>query len=69
VSVVGRLATFGDRVLRHKATEIGKEFGVHVNREISIQDKNLPHPGTETVEVSLISKIVKFFKKIWRRFT
>jgi carbon monoxide dehydrogenase subunit G len=69
VSVVGRLATFGDRVLRHKASEIGKEFADHINREISIPDKDLPHPGIETREVSLISRIAKFFKKIWRRFT
>ena len=69
VSVVGRLSTFGDRVLRHKASEIGKEFADKVNREISIQDKDLPHPSTEIREVSLISKIVKFFKKIWWRFT
>ena len=69
VSVVGRLATFGDRVLRHKASEIGKEFSDHVNREISMQNKNLPHPATETTEISMISRIVTFFKKIWRRFT
>ena len=69
VSVVGRLATFGDRVLRHKASEIGKEFSDHVNREIYMQNKKLPHPATETRDVSLISRIVKFFKKIWRRFT
>ena len=69
VSVVGRLATFGDRVLRHKANEIGKEFADHINREISIQDKNLPHPGIETREVSLISRIMTFVKNIWRFFT
>jgi hypothetical protein len=69
VSVVGRLATFGDRVLRHKASEIGKEFADHINREISIQDKELPRPGTENREVGLISRIVTFFRKIWSRFT
>jgi len=69
VSIVGRLATFGDRVLRHKASEIGKEFADQVNRKISLQDKDLPHPVIETGEVSLISKIVTFFKKIWRRLT
>ena len=69
VSVVGRLATFGDRVLRHKASEIGKEFADQINREISLQGSDLPHPETKHNEVSLISKIVKFFKKIWRRFT
>jgi carbon monoxide dehydrogenase subunit G len=70
VSVVGRLATFGDRVLRHKASEIGKEFAEHINREISIQNKDLPpQPVSETGKVSLISRLVTFFKKIWRRFT
>ncbi len=69
VSIVGRLATFGDRVLRHKASEIGKEFAEQVNRKISSQDKDLPHPVIETGEVSLMSMILKFFKKIWRRFT
>jgi carbon monoxide dehydrogenase subunit G len=69
VSVVGRLATFGDRVLRHKSSEIGKEFADHINREISIQDKELPRPGTENREVGLISRIVTFFRKIWSRFT
>jgi len=69
VSVVGRLATFGDRVLRHKASEIGKEFADHVNREISVKDKDLAQPVPETGEVSVISKIVAFFKKIWRRCT
>ncbi len=32
VSIVGRLATFGDRVLSVKANEIGKEFAENVNR-------------------------------------
>ncbi len=65
VSVVGRIATFGDRVLRHKAKDIGKEFADRVNKEISIKDKESPQPETETKEVSLISRIVQFFKKIW----
>ena len=69
VSVVGRLATFGDRVLRHKASEIGKEFADQINKVISIHDKDFPHPDTEISEVSLISKIMKFLNKIWRRFT
>ncbi len=69
VSVVGRLATFGDRVLRHKANEIGKEFADQINREISEKGKDLPHPGTETKEISLISRIMTFVKNIWRFFT
>jgi hypothetical protein len=68
VSVVGRLATFGDRVLRHKANELGKEFADNINRKISVQDKDVPPPGAETRQLSLISRFVKVFQEIWRRF-
>lgn len=68
VSVVGRLATFGDRVLRHKANELGKEFADNINRKISLQDKDVPPPGAETRQLSLISRFVKVFQEIWRRF-
>jgi carbon monoxide dehydrogenase subunit G len=69
VSVVGRLATFGDRVLRHKASEIGKEFADHINREISKEDRVLPQPATKSRAVPLIAKILEFFRKIWLRLT
>jgi carbon monoxide dehydrogenase subunit G len=68
VSIVGRLATFGDRVLRHKASEIGKEFADQVNRGISMQSKVLPVAGPEKKEVSWITKIVRFIKKIRQHF-
>jgi len=34
VSIVGKLATFGDRILRAKARELGKEFVDAVKRKI-----------------------------------
>jgi carbon monoxide dehydrogenase subunit G len=34
VSIVGKLATFGDRILRAKARELGKEFADAVKRKI-----------------------------------
>lgn len=38
VSVVGRLATFGDRIMRAKAKELGDEFAQSLNRKI-VADK------------------------------
>ncbi len=45
VSVVGRLATFGDRVLSVKASEIGKEFAENVNRNFQIPDEGAEEEG------------------------
>ncbi|MCP4692628.1 MAG: hypothetical protein GY859_31600, partial [Desulfobacterales bacterium] len=50
VSVVGRLATFGDRVLSVKASEIGKEFAKNINRNFQAQNAAPPEdsaPGEE----------------------
>ena len=66
VSIVGRLATFGDRVLRHKASELGKQFVENVHRELSPQGKDSPSP---TEALSLIQKVIKFFERILRRLT
>ncbi|MGD9228937.1 MAG: SRPBCC domain-containing protein [Desulfobacterales bacterium] len=35
VSIVGKLATFGDRVLKAKAKEIGKEFAAAVQKRLA----------------------------------
>ena len=34
VSIVGKLATFGDRILKAKAREVGKEFGDAVKKRL-----------------------------------
>jgi carbon monoxide dehydrogenase subunit G len=34
VSIVGKLATFGDRILRAKAKEVGKEFADAVKKRL-----------------------------------
>ena len=35
VSIVGKLATFGDRILKAKAKEIGKEFADAVKKRLA----------------------------------
>jgi hypothetical protein len=63
VSVVGRLATFGDRVLKSKAAEIGKEFADQVNRGLTGEVvENLPFAAENA---SLITRIAMFFKNIF----
>jgi carbon monoxide dehydrogenase subunit G len=34
VSIVGKLATFGDRILKAKAKEVGKEFADAVKKKL-----------------------------------
>jgi carbon monoxide dehydrogenase subunit G len=34
VSIVGKLATFGDRILKAKAKEVGKEFAAAVKKKL-----------------------------------
>ena len=64
VSVVGRIATFGDRVLKHKANEIGKQFAEQVNTRISITDEPADQPDAEPKKISLMSKIMEILNKI-----
>jgi uncharacterized protein len=65
ITVVGRLATFGDRVLKSKADEIGKEFAARVNKELTgtVVEPQPSHTAPESE--SLMEKIVMFFKKIF----
>jgi len=65
VTVVGRLATFGDRVLKSKAAEIGKEFADRVNKELTGPEEEIQPFETESGDVSLMARIVMFFKKIF----
>lgn len=65
VTVVGRLATFGDRVLKSKASEIGKEFAKRVNRELGGAPGDIQPLEPEPETTSLMARIVLFFKRIF----
>jgi len=69
VSVVGRLATFGDRMLRAKANDIGQEFADAVRRAMSEQKEHLLHPQPEKKETTWIgakiSWLVNLIRDIW----
>jgi len=59
ISIVGKLATFGDRILRAKAKQVGDEFSQALNARLSGQN-----PAVSELKVSMWGVVVAFLSTI-----
>ncbi len=61
VTIVGKLATFGDRVMRAKAKEIGEEFAQSFNKRLSGEKVDVP----AKLEVNILKILAAFLATFW----
>ena len=64
VMIVGRLATFGDRVMRAKAKEVEEEFTQALNKRLSGENA-----AASELKVSVVEMLTAFFAILWGRIT
>ena len=64
VTIVGRLATFGDRVMRAKAKEVEEKFTQALNKQLSGENAAVSKLKVSTVEV-----LTAFLAILWGRIT
>jgi len=62
IAIVGRLATFGDRILRAKAKQVGDEFTQALNKRLSGEEAT-----TSKVKVSIWEMLAASLAVFWGR--
>ncbi len=69
VSISGRLATFGQRVIRAKARELAEEFAGNVKDRLEGMTVDFPEPegASEEKGKGVLSRLFAWIQRLWKR--